>query len=118
MKKQQFEMSIDNELLKGAKEALNACLQVAVRQAIKTGSDEGSATLKIHFLIPKILNKETDEWEMKPDIKYKAGYSVPMKDSIDGDVIERSTLTLGEDGKYILMNDQISMDELLDGDDE
>lgn len=116
--KKRFEINIDHEMLNKAKETFNACLNMAVTQAIKTGSMEGSATVKISFVIPRFLNQDTDEWEMKPDIKYKAGYSVPMKDSVDGNVIERGTIIQDNEGKYMLVNDQISMAELMAEDED
>ena len=55
---------------------------------------------------------------MTPEIKFKAGYSVPMKDGIDGTIIEKSRIMQGNDGQLMLVNDQVSMDELLAEDDE
>ena len=118
MKKQQFEISIDHEMLKGAKQSFDTCLRMAVKRAIGTGSYEGSATVKIHFEILKCIDRDTGEEFMTPEIKFKAGYSVPMKDGIDGTIIEKSRIMQGNDGQLMLVNDQVSMDELLAEDDE
>ena len=111
-KKQQFEISIDHAMMIGAKAAFDTCLRAAVAKAIGTGSDEGSATLKISFEIFSALDPETGEYRRTPVLKYKAGYSVPMKESMDATIAEKSRIVPGGDG-YLLVNGQVSMDELL-----
>ena len=110
--KKQFEISIDHAMLSGAKESFDQCLRLAFAKAISTGSYEGSAALKISFEILTVVDDDTGETAKEPEIRYKAGYSVPMKDSMDGTIVERSRL-LVRDGKLKLINGQISMDELL-----
>ena len=111
-KKQQFEISIDHEMMIGAKAALDTCLRAAISKAISTGSDEGSATLKISFEIFSALDQETGEYRRTPVLKYKAGYSVPMKESMDATIAESSRIVPNDEG-YLLVNGQVSMDELL-----
>ena len=113
MKKQQFEISIDHAMMIGAKAAFDTCLRGAVAKAIGTGSDEGSATLKISFEILSTLDQETGEVRRMPVFKYKAGYSVPMKDSIDATIAENSRLIHDDDVGFMLVNGQVSMDELM-----
>ena len=110
-KKQQFEISIDHEMLKGAKRAFDTCMKAAIRKAIATGMNEGSATLKISFEIFDAV-EESGEINKSPDIKYKASYTVPMKESMDATIVEKSRLIMGENG-WELVNEQISMDELM-----
>lgn len=112
-KKQQFEISIDHAMMIGAKAAFDTCLRAAVAKAIGTGSDEGSATLKISFEIFSSLDTETAEYKRTPVFKYKAGYTVPMKESMDATIAERSRLYPDDDVGFILVNGQVSMDELL-----
>ena len=116
-KKQQFEISIDHTMMKGAKQAFDKCLQIAVTRAIATGSDEGSANLRISFDILTAMDNETGEVKRLPVFKYKAGYSVPMKESMDATIAESSRLMEGKDG-WKLINGQVSMEELLAEDDE
>ena len=111
-KKQQFEISIDHAMMIGAKAAFDTCLRAAVAKAIGTGSDEGSATLRISFEVLTAMDSETGEIRRMPVFKYKAGYSVPMKDSMDATIAESSRIVPGGDG-YLLVNGQVSMDELL-----
>ena len=111
-KKQQFEISIDHAMMIGAKAAFDTCLRAAIAKAIGTGSDEGSATLKISFEIFSALDQETGEYRRTPVLKYKAGYSVPMKESMDATIGESSRIVQAEEG-YLLVNGQVSMDELL-----
>lgn len=113
-KRKQFELSIDHPMLKGAKSAFDTCLRIAICKAIKTESMEGSASLRVSFEIQKGTDKDTGEIYMMPVIKFKSGYSVPMKDGIDGDVIEVSRLIQGLNGEYLMVNEQVSMDELME----
>ena len=117
MKKQQFEISIDHAMMIGAKAAFDTCLRAAVGKAISTGSDEGSATLRISFEIVSAMDSDTGEFKRIPVFKYKAGYSVPMKESMDATIAESSRLVQAQ-GEWKLVNGQVSMDELLDGDEE
>ena len=112
--KNRFDLCIDHPILTQARISFDQCLKQMIAKAIETGSDEGTATLKLAVVIPKILNQDTNEWEMKPTIKFKAGYSVPMKSGCDGIILEKSTLVENGVGGFLLVNDQISMDELLE----
>ena len=117
MKKQQFDISIDHAMMIGAKSAFDTCMRLAVGKAIGTGSDEGSATLRISFEIVSAMDSDTGEIKRIPVFKYKAGYSVPMKESMDATIAESSRLVQAQ-GEWKLVNGQVSMDELLDGDEE
>ena len=117
-KKQQFEISIDHAMMIGAKAAFDTCLRAAVAKAIGTGSDEGSATLRISFEVLTAMDSETGEIRRMPVFKYKAGYSVPMKDSMDATIAESSRLIPDDDVGFMLVNGQVSMDELLAEDEE
>ena len=114
-KKQQFEISIDHAMMIGAKAGFDTCLRMAVAKAIETGSDEGSATLRISFDIMTAVDSESGELKRMPVFKYKDGYSVPMKESMDATIAESSRLMEGKDG-WKLVNGQVSMDELLEED--
>ena len=116
-KKKQFEIGIDHAMMIGAKSAFDTCLRMAVAKAIGTGSDEGSATLRISFDIATVMDNEAGEVKHLPVFKYKAGYSVPMKESMDATIAESSRLTVGEDG-WMLINGQVSMDELMEDEGE
>ena len=117
MKKQQFDISIDHAMMIGAKAAFDTCLRMAVAKAIGTGSDEGSATLRISFDIATGMDQETGEMKRLPVFKYKAGYSVPMKESMDATIAESSRLVESRDG-WKLINGQVSMDELMAEDEQ
>ena len=112
MKKTHFDISIDHAMMIGAKAAFDTCLRAAVNRAIATGSDEGSATLKISFEIFTSVDQETGELNRLPVLKYKAGYTVPMKESMDATIAESSRIVEGDEG-FLLVNGQISMDELM-----
>ena len=113
-----FELSIDNPVLMSAKASLDSCLKMMVSKAVSTGSMEGTATLKISMEILDVLNEETKEWEKKPSIKFKVGWSVPIKNSAEGKLMDicDGQLVRNPEGNWCLINNQVSMDELMGGD--
>ncbi|MCR5370337.1 MAG: hypothetical protein K6E83_06470 [Clostridium sp.] len=114
--KKRFEVTIDHPMLKAAKANFDASLKIALGRAIRTGSMEGSATVKISFEIRRTTDTETGEEGLIPLFKYKAGYAVPMKENFDGEVCETSRILKGpDDGEILLVNDQVCMEELLKG---
>ena len=117
--KKRFELTIDHPMLKGAKARFDTCLKIAMARAIRTGSMEGSATVKVSFEIGRTLDRDTGETGLVPALKYKASYAVPMKENFDGEVCENSRLIPGaEEGEILLVNDQICMEELMKGADD
>ena len=114
--KRRFDIGIDHKMLEGAKGAFDTCLQIAVKKAIATGSNEGSATLRVSFEILNGADLNTGETYLMPAIKYKAGFTVPIKDGVDGKVMEQSRLILKENGQYSLVNEQVSMEEIMEED--
>ena len=117
MSKKQFDISIDHPMMIAAKAAFDTCMRMAVGKAISTGSDEGSATLRISFEIVTAMDNETGELKRLPVFKYKAGYSVPMKESMDATIAMSSRL-IEKDGSWKLVNGQVSMDELMEDEEE
>lgn len=115
--KKQFDISIDHAMMIGAKAAFDTYLRHAVAKAIGTGSDEGSATLRISFEVVTSVDEETGEMKRLPIFKYKAGYSVPMKESTDATIAMSSRLMESRDG-WKLVNGQISMAELMAEDED
>ena len=114
-----FELSMDHPSLVGAKIALDKCLMAMVNKAVETRSMEGTATLKINMEILDVLNDETNEWEKKPSIKFKVGWSVPIKANAEGKLMDicDGQLVRNPDGKWCLINNQVSIDELIGGED-
>ena len=113
-----FELSIDNPALTSAKASLDACLRAMVTKAISTHSNEGKASLTISMEIEEGLIEETGELVKQPVIKFKAGWSVPIKESEEGKLPAGHQLVLNPDGEWCLVNNQISMDEVMGGEDE
>lgn len=110
MRNKQFDISIDHPMLSAAKNAFDICMKQAIDKAIATGSDEGSAQLKISFSIFTAM--DNGELKRTPMIEFKAGYSVPMKESVNAKIVETSTLQL-IGNEWAMVNNQISMDELI-----
>ncbi len=112
---ERFELSIDHPMLKTAKEGFNACMKAMVAKAISTGSMEGTASLKISFEILEAVDSDTGEAQKMPEIKFKAGYAVPIKNGCEGKITEESRILPGREGGYLLVNGQIRMDEIMEG---
>ncbi len=114
---ERFELRMDHPSLVGAKVAMDNCLKAMVSKAVETRSMEGTATLKISMEILNVLNEETKEWEKKPSIKFKVGWSVPIKNSAEGKLMDigGGRLVRNPDGEWCLVNNQISMDEVIGG---
>lgn len=110
---EKFELCIDHPMLKEAKFGFDASLKAMVAQAIKTKSMEGTATLRIHFEIEEDVSDD-GELIKRPEISFKASYTVPLKSECTGKIIERSRIERNREGAWILINGQISMDELLE----
>ena len=108
-----FAMSIDHPSLAGAKHGFDECLKRGVHRAISTGSNEGTVTLTVRFEIVETLNEKTGEMFKVPIMKFKAGYSVPMKEGCDGTVTDLCRIIEGPGNEYLLVNNQVSMDEIL-----
>ena len=115
MKKKRFEIGMDNPMMIGAKAGFDTCLRMAIAKAIATGSNEGSATLKVSFEIYSTTDRESGQIKNTPAMKWKAGYNVPMKETMDAEINESSILIPTAEG-YQLVNSQVSMDELMEED--
>ena len=68
--------------------------------------------MKISFEIMTAMNQESGELQRMPLFKYKAGFNVPMKESMDATIAENSKLVESAEG-WKLINGQISMEELM-----
>ena len=110
-----FELSIDNPVLMGAKASLDSCLKAMVSRAISTRSMEGTATLKISMEIEEGEIEETGEIVKQPVIKFRAGWSVPIKENEEGKLPAGNQLVRNPDGEWCLISNQVTMDELIGG---
>ena len=107
-------LRIDNPVLACAKASLDFCLQEMMKKAVKTGSMEGTVTLKISVELEERTDSGTGEIFLKPEIKYKATSSVPMKSDLDGKVMGLQKMRRNIDGDWLLVDNQVSMDELME----
>ena len=111
--KKRCELSLDHPVLAQAKLVMDNCLNAMVSKAIETGSKEGTATLKISMEIEDALDKQTGEIIKKPTIKFKVGWAVPIKNSAEGKLITDSNLARDNDGDWRLINNQLSVEDIL-----
>ena len=110
-----FELSIDNPVLVSAKASLDTCLRAMVTRAISTHSNEGKASLTISMEIEEGVIEATGELVKQPVIKFKAGWSVPIKESEEGKLPAGHQLVLNPDGDWCLINNQVTIDEVMGG---
>ena len=116
--KKRFELGLDHPVLASAKIDFEGNLKRMVSKAVATGSMEGSATLKISMEIMDVVNHDTGEIDRMPVIRYKTGWQVPIKENVEGKLPMDSQLVRSPDGEWCLINNQISMDELMEEDKE
>lgn len=115
--KERFELRMDHPSLVGAKVAMDNCLKAMVSKAVETRSMEGKASLTISMEIEDGMIEETGEIVKQPVIKFKAGWSVPIKESEEGKLPAGHQLVRNPDGEWCLINNQVSMEELMGGED-
>lgn len=113
-------LTIDHPALVQAKAGFNALLQHTINKAITTGSMEGTVTLKLKFEITEEKDQGTGEIKKVPKIGFKSTATVPLKHECEGTVTEPCTIMVDprSEGRYLLMDNQITIDELLEGDEE
>ena len=122
--KNYVDMTLDSDLFAGARKSFDLMMQKLLYKMQQNAADEGSITMKI--------NVDTDtEWVtdgsgkseecLKPKIKYKVDYAVPVKGSQDGKKDPDMKLVYDEDLrryilKYVNEGGQMSMfdDEIQD----
>lgn len=109
-----LKMSLDHPTLAGAKHGFDVCLKRGIYRAIATGANEGSVTLTVKFEIAKSVDRETGEAYKVPFMKFKAQYSVPQKEGCDGEMPADCRIIEGPGNEYLLVNNQVSMEEILD----
>ena len=61
------------------------------------------------------MDKKTGEIMKRPVIKFKVGWAVPIKSSAEGKLVSDSHLERDEDGEWRLINNQLSIEELIGG---
>ena len=118
------ELSISGELFTEMRSQINHALNACIRKMREVHSDEGAVGMKIHF---EILDDEpvmrTDMRTVRMDtlkIEGKVTMSVPVKGETKMPT-KIGIKCIGSNGGYAVMDNQISVDELLknmDDDDE
>lgn len=112
-KRKRIDLGLDNPVMTAAKQAMNAIIKLAVARAIGTGSMEGTATLTVRFELEDAIDQKTGEAFIIPKIDYKSRYAVPLKDSIDGKIMDPCRI-IQSGGGFCMISNQISMDEIME----
>lgn len=112
-KRKRIDLGLDNPVMTSAKQAMNEIMKLAVARAIGTGSMEGKATLTVRFELEDDFDKKTGEPFIRPKIDFKSMYAVPLKDSIDGKIMDPCRIIQNGE-RFCMISNQISMDEIME----
>ena len=112
-KRKRIDLGLDNPVMTAPKQAMNAIMKMAVAKAISTGSMEGTATLTVRFELEEDYDKQTGERFMRPKIDYKSRYAVPLKDTIDGKIMDPCRIIENGEG-FCMISNQVSMDDVME----
>lgn len=110
-----FDLSLDNDILKKFKQVVDVALQQAVRRMIAKDAKEGTVTMKIGigFPLDAEVDPETGELVRSPIFEGKVSINIPEKIDADIPMIGGSRLVRMGEG-YKLIDPQISMDEIME----
>lgn len=108
------ELSINGELFDETRENLDTAMKILVNRMISTRINKGTVNLKISIEIKDIINDEGEVIRM-PDISYSVGMGMSGKDTLKGNLQRGLMLKRSSCGNLFVASDQISMDELMEG---
>lgn len=108
------ELSINGELFDETRENLDTAMKILVNRMISTRINKGTVNLKISIEIKDIINDEGEVIRM-PDISYSVGMGMSEKDTLKGNLQRGLMLKRSSCGNLFVASDQISMDELMEG---
>ena len=108
------ELSINGELFEETRNNLDAAMIILVNRMISTRINKGTVSLKIGIEIKDIINDDGEVIRM-PEISYNIGMGMTEKDSLKGNLQRGLMLKRSSCGKLFVSTEQISMDELMEG---
>lgn len=103
-------LSIEGKLFEKCRRAFDVCMENALREMLKVGSNEGTLTLKVDF---KLETGEFRGREMQqPRIGYQVSLNVPHKGRLEG-MLEEDTFLRRDGSGFSVFSvaDQMNMFE-------
>ena len=108
------ELSINGELFEETRNNLDTAMKILINRMISTRINKGTVSLKIGIEIKDIINDDGEVIRM-PEISYNIGMGMTEKDSLKGNLQRGLMLKRSSCGKLFVSTEQISMDELMEG---
>lgn len=94
---------------------MDHCLKQAINKMELTNTEEGSVTGRINIRLKTDVNKKTGEVTMRPGFEYEISFDVPVKGKTKESMDEAVILYRGEDGKLMMADEQVSVEDILQG---
>lgn len=108
------ELSINSELFEETRNNLDTAMKILINRMISTRINKGTVSLKIGIEIKDIINDDGEVIRM-PEISYNIGMGMTEKDSMKGNLQRGLMLKRSSCGKLFVSTEQISMEELMEG---
>ena len=108
------ELSINNELFEETRNNLDTAMKILINRMISTRINKGTVSMKIGIEIKDIINDDGEVIRM-PEISYNIGMGMTEKDSMKGNLQRGLMLKRSSCGKLFVSTEQISMEELMEG---
>lgn len=108
------ELSINSELFEETRNNLDTAMKILINRMISTRINKGTVSLKIGIEIKDIINDDGEVIRM-PEISYNIGMGMTEKDSLKGNLQRGLMLKRSSCGKLFVSTEQISMEELMEG---
>ena len=108
------ELSINGELFDETRNNLDMAMKILINRMISTGIKKGAVSLKVGIELKEIINDSGEVIRM-PDISYSVGMGMTEKDTLKGNLQRGLIMKRSPCGKLMVSTEQISMDELTEG---
>lgn len=96
-------LSLRNKLFSDAIDSADTGMAILISKMKHRGATEGKLTLSISLELEpeEIIDPQSGKPTQidRVNVHYKAAYSVPDKDAITGDIINRTAAVISEDGR-------------------
>lgn len=107
-------LTIEGELFDEFRKNMDASMLILLNRMISTRITKGAVTAKIGIEI-KEYSDDNGEIVRMPEISYSIGMGMSEKDSMKGSLQRGLYLKRGATGHLMIGTEQISMDEVLEG---
>ena len=108
------ELSINGELFEETRDNMDTTIRMLIARMISTGIKKGTVSLKLSIELKEIINDSGEVIRM-PDISYSVGMGMTEKDTLKGNLQRGLIMKRSPCGKLMVSTEQISMDELTEG---